>query len=287
MKTPLLSVCIITYNHEKYIRDAIESVLMQKVNFEFDIIIADDNSSDNTRKIILEYKEKYPNRFHLIFQKKNVGAARNWLDLIYFPKSKYIGYLEGDDYWTDQYKLQKQVDFLELNNDYNIIWSNYSMVTENNQVKANCLNFDHSNLVTTKSFFPYRTMTLTCVFRTQSLFRYDLNSFKHTKDNTLYFCCLKDAKGHILKDDTAMYRIHQNSTFSSRDEYFKLVQNILNFYEIYFKIEKNKELMIQLENWSRQISLKRIHKIGLKLFFKVLHIRIIFFLNQKAFKVNA
>lgn len=115
MIQPLLSVCIITYNHEEYIRDAIEGVLMQKINFEYEIIIADDFSTDNTRKIILDYSEKYPNIFKLIFQEKNVGAAQNWLDLISCPKSKYIAYFEGDDFWTDPFKLQKQIDFLDNN----------------------------------------------------------------------------------------------------------------------------------------------------------------------------
>lgn len=118
MELPLLSVCLITYNHEKFIRQAIEGILMQKVDFDWELIIADDCSTDNTREIIREYKQKYPNFIKLIFQDKNVGAAKNWMDLISSPKSKYIAYLEGDDYWTDPLKLQKQVDFLESNPDY-------------------------------------------------------------------------------------------------------------------------------------------------------------------------
>ena len=112
MEAPLLSVCLITYNHNKYIREAIESILMQKVNFTWELIIADDFSTDGTREIVLEYKEKYPDFIKLILQEKNVGATRNWIDLIIAPKSKYIAYFEGDDYWTNPYKLQKQRDFI-------------------------------------------------------------------------------------------------------------------------------------------------------------------------------
>ena len=112
---PLISVCLITYNHVKYIREAIQGVLVQKIDFECEIIIADDFSTDGTTAIVLNYKEKYPDLIKLILQKKNVGATQNFIDLISTPQSKYIAYLDGDDYWTDPLKLQKQVDFMEAN----------------------------------------------------------------------------------------------------------------------------------------------------------------------------
>ena len=118
MTNTLLSVCLITYNHEKYIRNAIEGVLMQKVDFEWELIIADDCSTDGTQAILNEYKNKYPDFIKLILQEKNVGPAKNHIELITTPKSKYIALCDGDDYWTDPLKLQKQVDFLETNKDY-------------------------------------------------------------------------------------------------------------------------------------------------------------------------
>jgi len=124
MNEPLLTVCLITYNHVSYIEQAIESVLMQKVNFTWELIIADDYSTDGTREIIKKYKEKYSDFIKLILQERNVGAARNWLDLITSPKSKYIAYFEGDDYWTDSLKLQKQIDFLEKHDDFALCFHN-------------------------------------------------------------------------------------------------------------------------------------------------------------------
>jgi len=124
MNSPLLSVCLITYNHSEFIKQAVESVLLQKVNFAWELIIADDCSTDGTREIIKEYKEKYPDFIKLILQEKNVGVAQNFKDLIEFPKTKYIAYFEGDDYWTDPYKLHKQVDFLENNNECSIVFGN-------------------------------------------------------------------------------------------------------------------------------------------------------------------
>ena len=115
---PLLSVCIITYNHGDYIEQAIEGALMQKTNFSYEIIIADDCSTDGTKEIAISYKEKYPDLITLILQEENIGAAKNWMQLINKPSSKYIAYCEGDDYWTDPNKLQMQVDFLENNLEY-------------------------------------------------------------------------------------------------------------------------------------------------------------------------
>lgn len=124
MREPLLSVCLITYNHYNYIKDAIEGILMQQVDFTWELIIADDYSTDGTREILIEYKQKHPSFIKLILQEKNVGPAKNWEDLIQYPKSKYIAYIEGDDFWINPLKLQKQVDFLETNNEYSMCFHN-------------------------------------------------------------------------------------------------------------------------------------------------------------------
>lgn len=113
-----LSVVMVTYNHEKYIRQAINSILMQKVNFDFEILIGDDVSPDNTAKILKEYEEKFPNKIRLFFRKENLGPTKNIYDLFSKCSGKYIAILEGDDYWTDENKLQRQVDYLEAHKEY-------------------------------------------------------------------------------------------------------------------------------------------------------------------------
>jgi len=128
MEWPLLSVCLLTYNHEKYIRQAIDSILSQKVTFTWQLIIADDCSTDKTQDILLEYKKQYPELIHLILQKKNVGPEENWLELLSHPKSKYLLYAEGDDYFTDPNKLQKQVDFLEAHPDFTLCFHSVRVV---------------------------------------------------------------------------------------------------------------------------------------------------------------
>lgn len=111
-------MCVITYNHAKYIAQAIESVLAQELSCSYEIVIADDCSSDGTREIIEAYRKKWPHLIRVIYQEVNVRAAQNFLDLLNAAKGDYIGYLEGDDYYLDTNKLQKQVDFLEANPDF-------------------------------------------------------------------------------------------------------------------------------------------------------------------------
>ena len=115
MKNKIVSINCITYNHEKYIAKAIESFLMQKTNFDFEIIIGEDCSTDNTRKIVEEYVERYPDKIRMITAEKNVGARKNVLRIHEASVGKYIAVCEGDDYWIDPYKLQKQVDYMENN----------------------------------------------------------------------------------------------------------------------------------------------------------------------------
>lgn len=132
----MVSICCITYNHEKFIRDAIEGFLMQKVNFPIEIIIHDDASTDGTADIIREYEKNYPLLIKPIYQKENqyskgvkVSSSLVW------PKAtaKYIALCEGDDYWVDTLKLQKQVDFLETNTDFGMVHGGCFVYDENSK----------------------------------------------------------------------------------------------------------------------------------------------------------
>lgn len=132
MVTPLVSISCITYNQANYIREAIEGFLMQKTTFPFEIIIHDDASTDGTDQIIREYELKYPNLIFPVYQKENQwskGIKRILITFV-FPicKGKYIAFCEGDDYWTDPFKLQKQVDFLESNTDYGLVHTDYNIL---------------------------------------------------------------------------------------------------------------------------------------------------------------
>lgn len=115
-----ISVIMITYGHEKFIRQAVEGVLMQKCNFNVELIIANDASPDKTSDIVYDIIKTNPNanRIKYINRDKNIGGQNNFKDAFEQCKGKYIAHCEGDDYWTDPCKLQKQIDFLETNPDY-------------------------------------------------------------------------------------------------------------------------------------------------------------------------
>lgn len=114
----MVSICCVTHNHEKSINRAIESFLMQKTNFEFDIVIGDDCSTDNTLEILKSYRDRYPDKIKLIAAPGNVGTINNLIGCMSLCKGKYVAFCGGDDYWPDPCKLQNQFDFLEQNPQY-------------------------------------------------------------------------------------------------------------------------------------------------------------------------
>lgn len=118
MNRPKVSACLITYNQEDFIRECLEGAISQIGDFDYEIIIGDDCSSDNTKQICLEYSTKYPNLIKYTKRNNNLGMIGNWISTISECSGNYIALCEGDDYWTDPYKLQKQVDFLEANPEY-------------------------------------------------------------------------------------------------------------------------------------------------------------------------
>ncbi len=116
--TLLVSVSLLTYNHEDYIRQCLDGILMQKVDFRYEVVVGDDCSTDKTREILKEYSDLYPDIFKLILREKNIGVTSNLYDVLLHCKGRYIAGLEGDDYWLDENKLQIQVDFLEKHHEY-------------------------------------------------------------------------------------------------------------------------------------------------------------------------
>jgi glycosyltransferase involved in cell wall biosynthesis len=126
-----IPMCV--YNHEKYISQAIESILSQKTNFNFRLIIGEDCSKDNTRQIILDYEKINPEKIKVILNEMNIGAYENTKNLFKICTAKYIALCDGDDYWTDPYKLQKQVDFLEKNAGFSGCFHYTKQLNENGQ----------------------------------------------------------------------------------------------------------------------------------------------------------
>ncbi len=138
MKDPVLSICCITYNHKDYISKAIEGFLMQKTKFKFEILIYDDGSNDGSQQIIRDYQQKFPELIKPILQEENkYSQGERGMNFRYnYPRAqgKYIAICDGDDFWTDQNKLQIQVDFLENNPEYILTFHNSAEIDEDDIV---------------------------------------------------------------------------------------------------------------------------------------------------------
>ena len=222
----MVAVWMVTYNHDEFIENAIESVMMQKCSFKYKLLIGEDNSTDKTREICKKIKEKYADKIELILHKKNIGANPNG---IYMYKkclesgAKYIALLEGDDYWLDTYKLQKQVDFLEKNLDYSFCSTNIHVLNLKNNLFSKT---DASELIQNKSYHdsdlihflnPYLWYTCTIVFRSSILdknFIFDKNN-NNFKDIFLFSILLKESKCRFMNEFTTVYRVHDNGVWST------------------------------------------------------------------------
>ena len=124
----MVSIGVLTYNQEHYIRQCLDSILMQKVNFDFEIIIGDDCSTDLTPDILKEYNNRYPDIVIPLLNESNVGISANYKIVLNKCKGKYIAFCEGDDYWLSTTRLQEQIDFLENHPDYGFVGGNVNVL---------------------------------------------------------------------------------------------------------------------------------------------------------------
>ena len=128
-----VSVVVITYKQEQFIGHTLESIVSQKTNFKFEVLVGEDRSPDNTAAIVREYAEKYPDIIIPFIREKNMGMAANEMDLCSRAQGEYLTFLEGDDYWIDENKLQKQVDFMDAHPEYNACYGHIIIVNEKDE----------------------------------------------------------------------------------------------------------------------------------------------------------
>jgi len=223
---------MITYNHEKYIRQALESILMQKVNFEHEVVIGDDHSTDNTRNIILEYQRKYPDIIYPCMQEKNIGLIENFVRTYKCCKGEYIVTIDGDDYWTSPKKLQIQSDFLDENRSYSMCFHPVEMVFEEGgrpsrifpQLQGTTFTLED---ILRSNFIP----TCSVMFRNGLFGEFPswYNSLK-IEDWPLYILNAQHGEIGFLNEVMGVYRIHAGGAWSSNKEENKCMENI-EFYE--------------------------------------------------------
>lgn len=223
-----LSVCLITYNHESYIEQALQSILMQKTNFEYEIIIGEDYSKDLTRSIISSYKNKHPDMIFPIFRPSNIGMKANFIDTYFSCSGEYVAVLSGDDYWIDPFKLQKQVDFLDENGDYVLVGHN-SIIVDDVNTKRHCLtnSWMKSYDVSTRELMISNPFSASQVmFRNFIIREFPSVYYQSTgEDRRLYLLLSQHGKCRVDCDVTGVYRKHSNSITKSRVTKEKILAN--------------------------------------------------------------
>lgn len=250
---PCVSICCITYNHAPFIRQCLDGFMMQRTSFPIEVLVHDDASTDGTQDIIREYEAKYPDVIKPIYQKENQYSKGVKVNLVYNysrAKGKYIALCEGDDYWTDPYKLQKQVDFLESHPDYVMCshkWDEY-MEDGNHfdfahpvEVGEYGKTYDLDDFIHGAWFF----QPLTVMYRRSALEACHLSDYKRMKDITLLYALLKQGKGCCISDVMAVYRVHSNGVWSGISLYNRKLQN-LKIKKSIFDVEQTVEAAIFL-----------------------------------------
>ena len=250
---PIVSIRCLVYNHEPYLRKCLDGFMMQKTNFAFEVIVHDDVSTDNSAAIIREYAEKYPDIIKPIYETENQyskldGSLDRIINKAIHPNAKYIAYCEGDDCWTDPYKLQKQVYFLESHPDYilshsdidhefvgtgKIIHSLHKHYRNYNQLNKS---WDKYKMVELILAGKYSVQTLSVCARKDDIIEIQndqdiINAKLKMGDTPLWIELSQRGKFHFLKESTAIYHIIAESATHSSN-----FSNVISFYESCFKM---------------------------------------------------
>ncbi len=253
----IVSVCCLAYNHESYIRKCLEGFLIQKTDFPFEILIHDDASTDGTEEIIREYEAKYPNIIKPLYEKENQWQkGRRGSAIFNFPRArgKYIALCEGDDYWTDPYKLQKQVDFLEENPEYGMVHTDYDrFYTKTGKWLHNIMHETFKNNLSILSgniledLLMYRAMvwTGTVCFRKEFVdnkgYQEVVNQNFSVGDFPLWCWIAAHSKLKYLDDSTAVRQLLANSATQGNDfpqqvEIYRTSFDVVKFFIIKYNL---------------------------------------------------
>lgn len=221
----MVSICCITYNHEKYIAEALDGFLMQETDFNYEIIIGDDCSTDATKSIIEDYCERYPGRIQLISYEENIGAIKNMLYTQNSAKGKYIALCDGDDYWTNPKKLQMQVDFMQNHPDSSICCHYSRVIDENGD-----LVYEDSDPIRLEFTFEDVLVGRKNETRVCTMMMKNSDHLKHIKSQEwfynvysadtffkLYVLSKPRAKLYVLPEVMAVYRLHKDGVWSMID----------------------------------------------------------------------
>lgn len=271
METPLVSVCMITYNHAPYIAKAIEGVMMQKCDFPIELIIGEDCSTDDTRAIVLKYKEMYPDKIRLLLRVENVGMQKNFVETLQAATGKYIALCEGDDYWIDPYKLQKQVFFLENNSVYSMCFHPVDELIDKNWTRGKELSSLHVGEYSGEDILKkWSVATCSVLFRNCNLEKciFRLQNRKYLFGDIILFLSLaENGKLYCFTDDImGVYRRHLEGVTITNNSHKKRIlhyQELLTDFKcVYKKTAKNILFDLYLSELKKKITFSDVLGIG-------------------------
>lgn len=218
---PKVSIWITTYNHEAFIAQALDSILMQETSFDYEIIIGEDCSVDNTRQIVKAYKAKNPDKIKLFLPDKNLGMVAMFKASYEMCTGEYIAWMDGDDYWTDPQKMQKQVDFLESNPDYVLHFHKVNTLIDNGEYVEGYAppDMNPDNSLETKHFLKgYNPVASSSVLHRNILngklpdWYFDMVYL----DYSFYLFLLKYGKFKYSDEKMSIYRVHCGGSYSGQ-----------------------------------------------------------------------
>lgn len=242
-----VSCHLITYNHKDYISKCIEGILMQKTNFQFEIIIGDDNSSDGTREILLDYKNKFPDIILLNLRNHRgtgVFGKENFMSTLEMCTGEFISLCDGDDYWTDPLKLQKQVDFLEANPEYVLCFHKVSLLEGTTFKEDNIISLpDNYEDIATFAKKGNYIHTPSIVFK--NIIPKLPAEFKYSPIGDFFLSLLLAEGGKIkrLNDVMAVYRLN-SGIWSEKSNYYRNFKTALTHALLYKYFNKKNNTVI-------------------------------------------
>jgi len=247
----VVSICCLAYNHEAFISKCLDGFLMQKTLFAFEVLVNDDASIDRTSKIIKEYQNKYPKIVKPVFQTVNKFSVEGGgMNIRYnFPraKGKYIAMCEGDDYWTDPLKLQKQVDFLEENEEYNICFHRSYMLKDASLVLHEIpIPFDNTPFYYIELLRHFNFMlTASVVFRKphKNIMPNWLSKMPFG-DLALYKIVGQDKKIGCINEIMSVYRIHEKGIWSLLKPIEAKIQYLDFYKKVYFYLSQEEKIIV-------------------------------------------
>ncbi|MFW5803894.1 MAG: glycosyltransferase family 2 protein [bacterium] len=304
-ENPLVSVAVQTYQHSKYIKDCLDGILMQQTDFPFEVLLGEDESTDGTRDVCIEYAKKYPDKIRLfLHSRKNVIFINNRptgrFNLLWNfenANGKYIAWCDGDDYWTDPLKLQKQADFLENNSDYGLTHTDCAVYVENKKKWLKSINKNLSNQnndLNKKELFyeliksTYKVRTSTAMFRKDLLSGIIINNYFAMVDTQVWLTMSQKTKFKYFDEVTCVYRKLQNSL--SRDGLsintfrFRLSSSEMRIY--YCKLFKYKINTAIKNKYNNQLITYKIYKNDFKEKYPLINPTFIQKIRNNVIKIN-